>query len=43
MRRFLASALLLLFSFLLTSPVILALDKDADANLPACCRRAGRH
>jgi len=43
MRRFLASALLLLFSFLLSSPVILALDKDADANLPACCRRAGRH
>jgi hypothetical protein len=43
MRRLLASALLLLFGFLLSSPVILALDKDADPSLPACCRRAGRH
>src|SRR5437899_8371323 len=43
MRRFLASALLLLFGFLLSTPVILALDKDADSSLPACCRRAGRH
>jgi len=41
MRRFLASSLLLLFSFLLSSPLILAWD--ADSNLPACCRRAGRH
>jgi len=43
MRRLLASGLLLLFSFSLSSPLILALEKDADANLPACCRRAGRH
>jgi len=41
MRRLLASALLALFSFLLNSPLILAWG--ADSNLPACCRRAGRH
>jgi hypothetical protein len=40
-RRLLAISLLLLFSFLLVSPL---LASDAvDARLPACCRRAGKH
>jgi hypothetical protein len=40
-RRLLAISLLLLFSFLLVSP-LLASDV-VEANLPACCRRAGKH
>jgi hypothetical protein len=32
--------MLVLFSFLLAAPVLLA---DADSNLPACCRRLGLH
>jgi len=40
-KRLLAISLLLLFSFLLVSPL---LASDAvDASLPACCRRAGKH
>lgn len=41
-RRLLALSLLLLFSFPLVSP-LLALSANADANLPACCRRNGVH
>lgn len=40
MQRACATLLLALFSFLLGAPVLFA---DADANLPACCRRLGRH
>lgn len=40
MRRFPAILLLALFSFSLLSP---ALSSDADAGLPACCRRGGKH
>jgi hypothetical protein len=40
-RRALSISLLLLFSFLLISPL---LGSDVvQANLPACCRRAGKH
>jgi hypothetical protein len=40
-RRLFAISLLLLFSFLLVSPL---LASDAvDASLPACCRRMGKH
>ena len=41
MRRLSALALLVLFSFSLFGPAIFA--SDPDANLPACCRRAGKH
>ena len=37
--RFLASLLLVLFSFPLISPAF----ADFDSNIPACCRRAGKH
>ncbi len=40
MRRACATFMLVLFSFLLAAPVLLA---DADSNLPACCRRLGLH
>jgi hypothetical protein len=40
MRRTLASFLLLVFSFPLIAPVVLA---GAEWNLPACCRRGGKH
>jgi hypothetical protein len=40
-RRALSISLLLLFSFSLISP-LLASDV-VQANLPACCRRAGKH
>src|SRR5579871_2773197 len=40
MRRFPAILLLALFSFSLFSS---AFSSDSDANLPACCRRGGRH
>lgn len=40
-RRALSISLLLLFSFTLMSP-LLASDV-VQANLPACCRRAGKH
>ena len=39
MTRFLASLLLVLFSFPLISPAF----ADFDSNIPACCRRAGKH
>jgi hypothetical protein len=39
-RRFPAILLLALFSFSLLSPVS---GSDSDANLPACCRLAGKH
>lgn len=41
MRRILASLLAGLFSFLLIAPALSA--SDPDANLPACCRRDGKH
>jgi hypothetical protein len=40
MRRVLALPLLLVFSWMLIAP---AFGPDADANLPACCRRGGKH
>lgn len=40
LRRISAILLLALFSFSLIAP---AFPADADANLPACCRRAGKH
>ena len=40
-RRTLAIALLALFSFSLIGPVAFA--SDPESNLPACCRRAGKH
>jgi len=40
MRRVPAILLVVLFSFSLIAP---ALSVDAESNLPACCRRAGKH
>ena len=40
MRRILASLLLGVFSFPLIGPALFA---DAESNLPACCRRDGKH
>ena len=40
MRRVLASVLLVLFSFALIAP---ALASEPESNLPACCRRGGKH
>ena len=40
MRRRFAILLLALFSFSLLSP---AFGGDSEANLPACCRRSGKH
>jgi hypothetical protein len=40
MRRTIAISLMMLFSWTLIAPL---LASDADANLPACCRRNGRH
>jgi hypothetical protein len=40
MRRALALFLLLVFSFPLIAPALLA---DALSNLPECCRRGGKH
>jgi hypothetical protein len=40
MRRTIALALVVFFSWTLIAPVLSA---DADANLPACCRRNGNH
>jgi hypothetical protein len=42
MRRLLSLVLLAAFSFPLIAPA-LALGQDADAGLPACCRRNGAH
>lgn len=41
MRRILASLLLVLFGFSLIAPATFA--SNADAKLPACCRRDGKH
>jgi hypothetical protein len=41
MRRALAILLLALFSFPLITPALFA--SDEDSNLPACCRRGGKH
>ncbi len=41
MRRALAALLMALFSFSLISPAVLA--ADPESNLPACCRRDGKH
>jgi hypothetical protein len=40
MRRTIALSLLMMFSWLLIAPF---LAPDAEANLPACCRRHGKH
>src|ERR1700691_26287 len=40
MRRFPAILLVFLFSF---SPIAPALFVDSESNLPACCRRDGKH
>jgi hypothetical protein len=40
MRRALATFLLAVFSFPLIAPAVFA---DAESNLPACCRRGGKH
>jgi hypothetical protein len=40
-RRISAILLLALFSFLLIGPAVFA--SDPEANLPACCRRRGKH
>ena len=40
MRRALASLLVAIFGFLTTAPAIFA---DDASNLPACCRRFGKH
>jgi hypothetical protein len=40
MRRAVAISLMLLFSWTLIAPM---LASDTDANLPACCRRNGKH
>jgi hypothetical protein len=40
MRRAVAISLMMLFSWTLIAPFFV---RDADANLPACCRRSGRH
>lgn len=40
MRRTIAISLLMLFSWGLIAPV---LAPDSEANLPACCRRNGKH
>ena len=41
MRRALAILLMAVFSFPLISPALFA--SDAESNLPACCRRDGKH
>jgi len=41
MRRVLAGLLVGMFGFSLIAPAVFA--SDADANLPACCRRGGKH
>jgi hypothetical protein len=40
-RRILASLLVVLFSFSLLAPALVA--SDTDSKLPACCRRDGKH
>lgn len=40
MRRSIALSLLMIFSWLLIAPL---LCPDAEASLPACCRRNGKH
>ena len=42
MRRFFAVLLLAIFGSFLSAP-LLALSSDAESNLPACCRRDGKH
>jgi hypothetical protein len=40
MRRSIALSLTMLFSWMLIAPLFAS---DAEANLPACCRRNGKH
>jgi hypothetical protein len=40
MRRIIALALTMIFSWMLIAPFF---GPDADANLPPCCRRNGKH
>jgi hypothetical protein len=40
MRRMIALSLMMLFSWMLIAPLFAS---DANANLPACCRRNGNH
>jgi hypothetical protein len=43
MRRILAISLLGLFLLPTISPLLALTSSDPDANLPACCRRNGKH
>jgi hypothetical protein len=40
MRRAIAHSLLMIFSWMLVAPLF---AQNFEANLPACCRRAGKH
>jgi hypothetical protein len=40
MRRAIAILLMIVFSWTLIAPFLV---RDSDANLPACCRRGGKH
>ena len=40
MRRMIALALTMMFGWMLIAPIF---GPDADANLPPCCRRNGKH
>jgi hypothetical protein len=40
MRRILATSLMMMFSWMLIAPFF---APDADATLPSCCRRNGKH
>jgi hypothetical protein len=40
MRRAVAISLMMLFSWTLIAPLV---AQDSEANLPACCRRNGKH
>lgn len=43
LRRLVSSSLLLLFSLTLLAPLLAALPSTVEENLPACCRRDGKH
>lgn len=43
LRRFISSSLLFLFSLTLLAPLLAAFPATAEENLPACCRRDGKH
>lgn len=43
LRRAISSSLLLIFSLTLLSPLLAAFTPAEESNLPACCRRDGKH